>query len=284
MKDKGLFGEFVAEIFGTFILVLLGVGVVVNVGLAPRMAAGSAFDWLLINTGWALAVVIAVYAVAGVSGAHLNPAVTLALAVKRGFPWGKVPAYMVAQVIGAFLGAVALFLTYRDGLVGAGFPNVWTGGPGSVFAEAWWGNPAAREAIGSYSLFTATFAEAIGTAVLLWGVMMAFDQRNMAVGANLGPLIVALAVFAVGTSLGGPTGYMINPARDFGPRLFGALIGTQGMFDGIYWLVAPIIGPLIGGVAGIFIYDWCVTPFLPAASAASREEVVAGATVEMEAA
>ncbi len=263
MKKNGTLGEFTAEVFGTFILVLLGVGVVVNVGLAPRMAAGSSFNWLLISTGWALAVVIAVYAVAGVSGAHLNPAVTLAMAVKRGFPWSKVPVYMIAQLIGAFLGALFLFITYREGIIGAGYPNVWTGGPGSAFAQAWWGSPEPREAIGSYSLFTATFAEAIGTAVLLWGVLMAFDKKNLAVGANLGPIIIALAVFAVGTSLGGPSGYMINPARDLGPRIFAALIGTQGMFDGIYWLVAPIIGPFIGGVFAVLTYDWFVTPFLP---------------------
>jgi glycerol uptake facilitator protein len=101
--------------------------------------------------------------------------------------------------------------------------------------------------------------EILGTAVLLWGVLASGDTKNMAVGANLGPLVVSFTVLAVGLSLGGPSGYAINPARDFGPRLFGLVVGTKGLFDGIYWLVAPIIGPLIGGVLGVFVYDWCVT-------------------------
>ena len=259
MKKYGLMGELGAELFGTFILVLLGVGGVVNVGLAPRMASAAGWNWLTINVGWAVGVIVAVYAVGGVSGAHLNPAVTLAMAVKRDFPWKKVLPFFAAQLIGAFLGALALFLTYREGIVAAGFPNVWTGGPGSVFDQAWWGDLAVRQAIGSYSILTATFAEAIGTAVLMWGILSAFDMKNMGVGANLGPIVVGLAVLAVGTSLGGPSGYMINPARDLGPRLFAVLIGTQGMFDSIYWLVGPIIGPFIGALFGIYTYDLFVT-------------------------
>lgn len=269
MQRKSLVGEVVAEAFGTFILVLLGVGAVVNVGLAPRMASAGGWSWLTINFGWCMAVVVSVYAMGGVTGGHLNPAVTLAMAVKRGFPWSKVLPYWTAQLVGAFLAAVALFVTYREGLVAAGLPNVWTGGPGSTFAQAFWGDPAARQAVGSYSIFTAAFAEAIGTAVLVWGILGAFDARNMGVGANLGPLFVGFAVLAVGISLGGPSGYMINPTRDLGPRLFAALIGTKGMFDGPWWILGPIVGPFAGGVAAIYLYDWCVTPFL----AREREEL-----------
>lgn len=274
MKNKGLFGEFVAEVFGTFILVLLGVGVVANVGLAPRTASVS-YDWLTINIGWCFAVVVAVYTVAGVSGAHLNPAVTLAMAVKRGFPWSKVGPYMLAQLLGAFLGALGVFLAYREGIVAAGMVNVFTTGPGAVFGEAYWGGDVAREAVGSYSMMTATIAEILGTAVLIWGILGALDNRNMGVGANLAPLIIGFTVLVIGTSLGGPSGYAINPARDLGPRIFAFFIGSPGVFDGIYWLVAPIIGPFIGGVAGVVSYDVFVTAFLPGAETAAVEELQA---------
>ncbi len=133
-----MLGPLLGEVFGTFILILLGDGVVANVGLAPRLASG-AYNWNTITFGWAFAVIVAVYVSAGVSGAHLNPAVTLALAVKRGFPWSKVLPYILAQMVGAFLGALGVYLVYRDGLVGAGMPNVWCTGPGSVFGEAFWG-------------------------------------------------------------------------------------------------------------------------------------------------
>ena len=136
MKQKGLMPALIGDAFGTFILIQLGDGVVTNVVLAPRLASGLAFDWNTIVFGWAFAVIVAVYVSAGVSGAHLNPAVTIALAVKRGFPWGKVAPYIVAQMVGAFLGAAAVYLVYSDGLRTAGLPNVWCTGPGSVFGQA----------------------------------------------------------------------------------------------------------------------------------------------------
>jgi glycerol uptake facilitator protein len=208
-----------------------------------------------------------VYATGGVSGAHLNPAVTLALAVKRGFPWKMVIPYWIAQILGCFLGALGVFLCYMDGLVEAGLPNIWCTGPGSVFGEAFWGG-AGGSGTGAYSLLIATVCEIFGTAVLLWGVLASGDMKNLGVGANLGPMVVSLTVLAVGLSLGGPSGYAINPARDFGPRLFGLVVGTQGLFNNMYWLVAPIIGTLIGGVLGAVTYDWFVTANLP-----SKEEV-----------
>lgn len=257
MKSKGLTAELIGEVFGTFILILLGDGVVANVGLAPRLAA-PAYNWNTITIGWAFAVVVAVYVSAGVSGAHLNPAVTIALAAKRGFSWGKVLPYIVAQIVGAFLGALGVYLVYREGLVAAGMPNVWCTGPGSVFGASFWGGAGAA-ATGGYSLTNAVIAEIFGTAVLLWGVLASGDSRNTGLMHNTGPLLVGFTVLAVGLSLGGPSGYAINPARDFGPRLFGLLVGTQGLFTGLYWLVAPIIAPIIGGVLGIFTYDWFVS-------------------------
>lgn len=259
-----MFGPLLGEVFGTFILILLGDGVVANVGLAPRLGSG-AYNWNTITIGWAFAVIVAVYVSAGVSGAHLNPAVTLALAAKRGFPWARVIPYWVAQIVGAFLGALGVYLVYRDGLVSAGMPNVWCTGPGSVFGQAFWGGIGSGVApAGSYSMLTALIAEIFGTAVLLWGILASGDPKNTGLLHNLGPFLVGGTVLAVGLSLGGPSGYAINPARDFGPRLFGALVGTTDLFTGSYWLIVPIFGPLIGGVIGVFTYDWFVTRFLPA--------------------
>jgi glycerol uptake facilitator protein len=263
MKRQGLTGELIAETFGTFILILLGDGVVANVGLAPRLAA-PAYNWNTITFGWAFAVVIAVYVAGGVTGAHINPAVTIAMAVKRGFPWGKVAPYIIAQMLGAFLGAAAVFLVYMEGLQEAGMPNVWSTGPGSVFATSFWGGEGAA-ATGSYSILNASIAEFFGTMVLLWGVLAAFDDRNWGVHTktNLGALLVGFTVLAVGLSLGGPSGYSINPARDLGPRIFGAIVGTKDLFDGIYWLVPPVLVPAIAGFIGVFVYDWLIAPFLP---------------------
>jgi glycerol uptake facilitator protein len=255
-----MLGQLIGEVFGTFILILLGDGVVANVGLAPRLAA-PAYNWNTITFGWAFAVIVAVYVSAGVSGAHLNPAVTIALAMKRGFPWAKVVPYILAQMVGAFLGALGVYLTYRDGLISAGVPNVWSTGPGSIFGSAFWGG-AGVAAAGGYSYTTAIVTELIGTAVLLWGILASGDSKNTGLMHNMGPFLVGGTVLAVGLSLGGPSGYAINPARDFGPRLFGTLVGTQGLWDGGYWLI-PLIVPVIGAVIGIFVYDWLVDANLP---------------------
>lgn len=255
-----MFGQILGEIFGTFILILLGDGVVANVGLAPRLAA-PAYNWNTIAIGWAFAVIIAVYVSAGVSGAHLNPAVTIALALKRGFPWSKVGPYIVAQIVGAFLGALGVYLVYRDGLVAAGLPNVYCTGPGSIFGQAFWGGAGAA-ATGSYSTVTAIITEIIGTMVLLWGILASGDSRNTGLLHNLGPFLVGGTVLAVGLSLGGPSGYAINPARDLGPRLFGTLAGTTGLWSNGYWWI-PIVAPIIGGALGIYLYDFLVTAFLP---------------------
>jgi glycerol uptake facilitator protein len=256
------FKEFIGEVFGTFILILLGDGVVANVSLAPRVA-GTAYNWNTISIGWAFAVIIAVYVSAGVSGAHLNPAVTLGLAVRRGFPWKKVLPYIVAQMIGAFLGAAAVYLVYRDGLVAAGMPNVWSTGPGAVYNTVFLGADKAGAAGTPYSLLTAIIAELFGTFMLIWGIAASGDLKNNGLKDNLGGLIVGFAVLAVGLSLGGPSGYSINPARDLGPRLFGALAGTKGLFDGLYWLIPPVLVPAIAGPIGFWLYDVLVAKNLP---------------------
>ena len=261
--DKRTIKEFIGEIFGTFILILLGDGVVANVGLAPRVA-GTAYNWNTITIGWAFAVIIAAYVSGGISGAHLNPAVTLGLAVRRGFPWKKVVPYIIAQFIGAFLGAAAVYLIYRDGLVAAGLPNVWSTGPGSVFGQTFWGGPSAGVAgSGSYSLLTASIAELFGTFILIWGICASGDLKNSGLKDNFGIFLVGFAVLAVGLSLGGPSGYSINPARDLAPRLFGLLVGTKGLFDGIYWLIPPVLVPLVAGPIGFWLYDVLVSANLP---------------------
>ena len=256
-----MLGALIGEVFGTFILILLGDGVVANVGLAPRLGSAG-YDWNTITLGWAFAVIVAVYVSAGVSGAHINPAVTLALALRRNFSWALVVPYIIAQIIGAFLGALGVYLCYRDGLVAAGMPNVWSTGPGSVFGQAFWGGVEGAAPAGSFSFITALITEIIGTAVLMWGILAAGDRRNNGLVNNMGPFLVGGTVLAIGLSLGGPSGYAINPARDFGPRLFGALAGTQGLFADGYWWV-PIVGPFIGGVLGILTYDLFITSFLP---------------------
>jgi len=265
-----MLGQLIGEVFGTFILIMLGDGVVANVGLAPRLAA-TAYNWNTITFGWAFAVIVAVYVSAGVSGAHLNPAVTIALAMKRGFPWSKVAPYILAQMVGAFLGALGVYLTYRDGLISAGIPNVWSTGPGSIFGSAFWGGVGAT-ATGGYSMTTAFFTELIGTAVLLWGILASGDTKNTGLTNNMGPFLVGGTVLAVGLSLGGPSGYAINPARDFGPRIFGTLVGTQGLWDGGYWLI-PLIVPVIGAIVGIFVYDWLVAANLPKPQPVGRTKV-----------
>jgi glycerol uptake facilitator protein len=240
-----MMGEVIAEVFGTFILILLGDGVVANVVLAPR----STYNWNTITIGWAFAVIIAVYITGGVTGAHMNPAVTLALAVKRGFPWAKVIPYWIAQFVGGFLGALGVYLCYMDGLVAAGMPNIWTSGPGAVA-----GVP--------YSLVNAFICEIFGTAVLLMAILASGDPNNLGLKDNLGVFVVGGVILAIGLSLGGPSGYSLNPARDLSPRIFGLLVGTQGLFDDLYWIGPPVTAPLIGAVLGVFAYDWFVTPFL----------------------
>jgi glycerol uptake facilitator protein len=261
MKEKGLMSELIGEVFGTFVLILLGDGVVANVGLAPRLAA-PAYNWNTITIGWAFAVIIAVYISGGVSGAHLNPAVTLGLAAGRGFSWSKVVPFIVAQLIGAFLGALGVYLIYRDGLVAAGMPNVWSTGPGSIFGASFWGG-AGADPVGSYSMVTASIAEFFGTMVLLWGILASGDPKNMGLKDNLGVFVVGFTVLAVGLSLGGPSGYSINPARDLGPRIFGLLVGTKDLFVGLYWLIPPVLIPAIAGPVGVALYDAFVTKNLP---------------------
>ena len=273
MKKGGLTGELMAEFFGTFILVLGGDGVVANVGLAPRLAS-QGYDWNTIAWGWGLSVMVAVYVAGGVTGAHINPAVTFAMAVKRGFAWAKVLPYWIAQVVGAFVGALGVYLVYQQGLVAAGMPNVWCTGPGSLWDMSFWGATVETATnMGGYPIWNAFLAEVFGTMMLLWGVVSFFDDRNWGQSiVSFAPIVIGLVVVTVGLTLGGPSGYAINPARDLGPRIFGTLVGTTGLWDSLYWLIVPVIGPLVGGALGVILYDVFITPYLPAKEQEPSEE------------
>jgi glycerol uptake facilitator protein len=222
------------------------------------LAAG---DWLLIVWGWAMAVVFGVYVAGGVSGAHINPAVTLAMAVRRGFPWVKVLPYWFAQVVGALTGAALVYAVYHQAINAfdaASKPpkvNGHTNATFSIFATF----PAQYY---HGSLWGPLVDQIVGTALLLMLIAAILDLRNQAVKANLAPLVIGFVVAAIGLSYGANAGYAINPARDFGPRLFTYAAGwgslafpgsLTGSFSAYWWI--PIVGPLIGGVIGILVYD-----------------------------
>lgn len=237
---------FLAELIGTMILVILGDGVVANVVL--QRTKGQNSGWLVITTGWAFAVAVAVYMVGSISGAHLNPAVTLGLATIGNFSWTLVPGYIAAQLFGAFLGGVIVWLAY--------LPH-WSATPeqGDKLAVFCTG-PAIRQP--AANLLT----EIIGTFVLVAGILAILRPENLVPDSGFdrgfAPVLVGLLVGAIGLSLGGPTGYAINPARDLGPRLAHALLPVAGK-GGSDWAYAwiPIVGPIIGGVLGALAFKFC---------------------------
>jgi glycerol uptake facilitator protein len=226
----------VAEIIGTMILILLGDGVVANVVLGKTK--GQASGWIVITTGWAMAVAMAVYAVGRISGAHINPAVTIALAAVGKFPWSDVPLYIVGQFIGAFIGAVLVWLAY--------YPH-WAETPDPALKRAVF---CTAPNIRNYPLNFIT--EVIGTFMLVFGVL-AIVANNLPAGWV--PLLVGFLVWAIGLSLGGPTGYAINPARDLGPRIAHAVLPIPGKGDsdwGYSWV--PVVGPIVGGLIGALLF------------------------------
>jgi glycerol uptake facilitator len=232
-----------AEVVGTALLILFGDGVVANVLLAR--SKGNDAGWIVITTGWGLAVMIGVYTVGTISGAHLNPAVTIGLAAIGKFEAWKVFGYIGAQMLGAMIGATLVWLAY--------LPH-WrettdAGAKLGVFCTA----PGIRDTAGNL------ICEIIGTAALVFGALTIPSTRNLIVegwSTGFGPLLMGLLVFAIGLSLGGPTGYAINPARDLGPRLAHALLPIAGK-GGSDWNYAwiPVVGPIIGGLVGAGLYQ-----------------------------
>jgi MIP family channel proteins len=253
----------IGEFLGTALLVLLGDGVVASVVLLKKQA-----DWIVITTGWALAVTLALYVSGRLSGGHLNPAVSLALAVRGEVPWSRLSAYWGAQMAGALVGALLVYADYSTAF--AAFEQQYGIKRGALFDGKLAGPGAGGAGVfATYPEFNGLpgnlFSEFLGTAVLLFGVRAISDRRNASPGANLEPVLIGAIIWAIGLSLGGLTGYAINPARDFGPRLASALLGWgTAVFrsHGGYFLV-PLLAPLAGGVAGALLYDRAVHPLLP---------------------
>lgn len=233
--------EFIGELLGTFILVLLGNGVVSACLLKKSKAENS--GWIAIVLGWGIAVTVAVYISGFLSGAHLNPAVTIAMATLGNISWSLAATYILAQFIGAMLASVVLYLHY--------YPHWKVTEDSETILACFATGPAIRHT------WSNLFGEALGTAVLVITIM-AITPNNVAPG--LGAIIVGFVIFAVGFSLGGTTGYAINPARDLGPRIIHAIlpIPNKGKSDWSYaWI--PVVGPIIGGVVGALIYNAVLT-------------------------
>lgn len=254
---RGGWREAAAEFFGTFVLIAFGVAAVAQATLSEKTAG----DYLSINLGWGLAVMMGVYIAGGVSGAHLNPAVTLALAAFRGFAWRKVPAYWLAQLAGAFAASAVVYLVYREAL------DHFDGGLRQVSGP--------QGTAGIWATYPQDFLSAlpgglidqiVGTTLLVALIFALNDRRNLAPSGNLAPLAVGAAVTLIGMTFGFNAGYAINPARDFAPRLFTALAGWGGeVFRAPHgWWWVPIVGPLVGGVLGGFLYDLFIVRHHPA--------------------
>jgi glycerol uptake facilitator protein len=237
---------YLAEMIGTMVLITLGDGVVANVVL--QKSKGQNSGWIVIISGWALAVTVGVYLVGTISGAHLNPAVTIGLAAIGRFSWALVPGYIAAQMLGAFLGAAIVWLAYLPHWAATEDKGLKL----AVFCT----RPSIRHS--GANLLT----EIIGTAVLVLGVLAILRPENLVpnTGFDKGfaPFLVGLLVASIGLSLGGPTGYAISPARDLGPRLAHALLPIAGKGDS-EWSYAwvPVVGPIIGGLLGAFFFNCC---------------------------
>jgi MIP family channel proteins len=251
--------EMLAEFLGTLVLIVFGVGVVAQTVLSK----GSAGTTLSINIAWGLAVTMGCYVAAGVTGAHLNPAVTLALAVHRRFPWNKVAPYVVAQAVGAFVASVVVYVTYREAL------TAFDGGVRQILGPTGTAGIWATYPQPFLSAFPGGFIDQIVGTALLFGVILGItDARNAPAPQGLAPILVGMLVVLIGAAFGFNSGYAINPARDFAPRLFTALAGWgSGVFTaGDHWWWVPILAPCIGAVLGGWIYDACVGNWLPAVS------------------
>ena len=243
--------ELLAEFLGTLVLIALGDGVVAAV------VAGGNGDFLMITFAWGFAVTMGIYVAGGLTGAHLNPAVTIALAARKDIPWSKVFPYSIAQILGAFCGAGVVLADYGK-LIDAHANDLVSAGKFTDFQLAKFSMDGIFFTHPKVDLSSGFIDQIIGTALLLFLIRAVTDTRNNAALSNMGPFIVGLVVVVIGQSFGTMAGYAINPARDLGPRLL-ACVGGWGSApftdDGGYWWV-PIVAPIIGGLIGIYAYDF----------------------------
>jgi glycerol uptake facilitator protein len=249
-------GELIAEFLGTFILIIFGVGVVAQVVTAPD---GSLGDHDSIAWGWGLGVVLGVYTAARITGGHINPAVTIALAAFKGFPWRKVLPYSLAQTAGAFVAAIIVRFVYAD--------RIFMIDPEHTIDTQGIYSTLPGNGIDGVGIPTAFFDQIVGTALLVFLVFVLVTMTNNPPMANMSPLIIGLIVTAIGMAWGANAGYAINPARDFGPRLASWITGYEtAMFDQngnlYFWL--PIVAPILGGLIGGAMFKFLVEPYLPA--------------------
>ncbi|HEY2946295.1 MAG TPA: MIP family channel protein [Vicinamibacteria bacterium] len=253
---RGTSREAAAEFLGTFVLIVFGSAVVAQVVLS----GGSHGGYISINIAWGLAVTMGVYVAAGVSGAHLNPAVTLALAVHRQFPWGKVLPYSAAQMAGAFAASAVTFAAYHEAF------DRFDGGVRQVTGP--------HATAGIFATYPQEFLsnvpgglvdQVVGTALLILVIFAIGDRRNSAPDAAVAPVLVGLLVVLIGMTFGFNAGYAINPARDLGPRLFTALAGwgSDVFRAGHHWWWVPIVGPCVGAVLGGAVYDLLIARHHP---------------------
>jgi glycerol uptake facilitator protein len=258
LRRNTLLGELSAEFLGTFTLIIFGVGVVAQTVLTPFTAGAQSIHW-----AWGIGVTMGVYVAGGLSGAHLNPAVTTALALRRGFPWAKVAPYALAQTLGAFAAALLIRWNYWEAFDKLDPAKT---NKSQVVFNTYPGNNSPN--MPSISQLGALRDQVIGTAVLVLVIFAVIDARNTAPGANLAPFVIGLVVVGIGMTLGANAGYAINPARDLGPRLVAWVCGWARPFAdqrGDFYAWVPIVGPLLGGPLGGYVYDTFVGGFLPVA-------------------
>ncbi|KAF4617356.1 hypothetical protein D9613_005826 [Agrocybe pediades] len=240
-----------AEFLGVMILIIFGNGVNCQVVLGGNTAVSSSEqgNYLSINMGWAVGTAMGVWVSGGISGGHINPAVTLALATFRGFPWKKVPVFIFAQLLGGICGAGIVYANYFHALnlvEGYGVRTLQTAGLFSTYAAGYMTN---------VSCF---FSEFLGTTVLILIVLAMNDKKNCPPPAGLGPLVLFFLILGIGASLGMETAYAINPARDLGPRMLTAMVGYGKevfTYRNHYWIWCPILAPICGALFGTFVYD-----------------------------
>ena len=257
--DRSLVRELAAECLGTFILIAFGAASVAQMVLSHHTLGTT----LSVNISWGLAVMLGAYASAGVSGAHLNPAVSLAFAVFRDFPLRKVVPYAIAQTLGAFLASAVVYLTYREAL------DAFDGGVRAVAGQTATAGIWATYPQGYLSIAGGFVDQVVGTALLLIGLFALVDARNAKIPPYLIPAFAGLLVLAIGATFGMNSGYAINPARDFGPRLFTFVAGWGGEVfrAGNGWWWVPLVAPPIGALLGAFVYDAAITRLYPSDAA-----------------